>query len=129
MTEPNKTYETGQPWVIYKYGRTHDLWWPFWTSTRFLGYGAIDAECAICGDRTVLKAKMPRFGPIPVNRDDPLGRHPVRVAYLKQHEHPDRKHPITWARPLLNPAALSPQTDVLEVIQRRVVNPLKGEEP
>lgn len=123
------TYEVGQPWVIYRYGRTHDGWWPPLSSTRVMGRAKIDVECAICGNRSVLTFRMPRFGPIPPNTGDPQGRHPARVAYLKAHAHPDRKHPITWAKPLANPAALQGKTDVLDVIKRRVINPLRGEEP
>lgn len=128
-TERVETYEVGQPWVIYRYGLTHDGWWPLWNSTRILGRARISVECAVCGNRRVLSIRMPRFGPVPPNPDDPQGRHPLRVAYLAEHAHPDRQHPMTWARPLANPAALRGKTDVLEVIQRRVVNPLIGEEP
>lgn len=123
-----ETYETGQPWVIYRYGRTHDGWWPPFSSTRVMGRAKIDVECAICGNRSVLSFRIPRFGSIPVNSDDSQGRHPARVAYLKEHEHPDRKNPLTWARPLRNPEALlQRQMSIEEVIRRRV--PLQGEEP
>lgn len=37
--------ETGQPWVIYTYGRTHDGWWPLWSSTRVLGRARVGLEC------------------------------------------------------------------------------------
>jgi hypothetical protein len=124
-----ETFEVGQPWVIYRYGRTHDGWWPWWSSTRVIGKFKIDVECSICGDRSVLSARMPRYGPVPRNEGDPKGRHPVRVAYLDAHVHKDRQHPLLWERPLANPAALQGKTDLLEVIQRRVVNPLKGDEP
>ena len=124
-----ETFEVSQPWVIYRYGRTHDGWWPLWSSTRVLGRARIDVECSICGDRTVLSIRMPRFGPVPVHPGDPQGRHPARVAYLDAHVHKDRQHPLTWERPLANPAALQGKTDLLEVIQRRVINPLNNDEP
>jgi len=97
MSAGKQTFEVGQPWVVYSYGRTHDLWWPFWNSTRWLGRACIVAECAVCGDRTPLWYRIPRFGPI---LDQ--GPHPVRVAYLAEHAHPDRGSPMSWAKPLLN---------------------------
>jgi hypothetical protein len=97
MSGGRTTYETAQPWVIYHYGRTHDAWWPFWSSTRVLGRACVEAECAVCGDRTPLWFRIPRFGEI-VDR----GHHPKRVAYLAEHAHPDRPHPMAWAKPLLN---------------------------
>jgi hypothetical protein len=93
-------YETDQPWVTYHYGRTHDLWWPLWSSTRVLGRACIVVQCAVCGDTTPIWLRIPRFAPIPDN-----GHHPKRLAYLKAHEHPDRGAPMSWQLPLLNPAA------------------------
>jgi hypothetical protein len=94
------TFETDQPWVIYHYGRTQDGWWPFWNSTRVLGRSCIVAECAVCGDKTEIWMKIPRFGAIPDR-----GPHPLRLKYLAEHKHPDRGSPMSWARPLLNPEA------------------------
>jgi hypothetical protein len=91
------TYEVGQPWVVYHFGRTHDAWWPLWSSTRVLGRACVVCECAVCGDRTALWMRMPRIRAI-VDR----GHHPKRVAYLAAHAHPDRPHPMSWAKPLLN---------------------------
>lgn len=102
MAEIMETYETTQPWVVYVYGRTHDLWWPPWSSTRVLGHMKIECQCCICGDSTVLKLKMPRFGPI-----EDRGRHAARVAYLEKHRHPlQQTAPETWVWPLRNAAAL-----------------------
>lgn len=100
----HETYETTQPWVTYRFGLTHDRWWPFWNSTRVLGRCRIACTCMVCGDRTVLSLRIPRFGEIaePVS-----GRHPAREKYLADHRHPDRGHPMSWALPLLNPAAHS----------------------
>jgi hypothetical protein len=93
------TAEATQPWVLYHYGRTHDGWWPIWSSTRFLGRAAIDVECIVCGDRSVVRFRMPRFGPVP----PPVGgRHPSRQRYLDEHAHPERGAPMSWARPLAN---------------------------
>lgn len=94
------TYDTDQPWITYHYGRTHDEWWPFWSSTRVLGLARIGVACMVCGDSSVLTVRLPRFGPVP-----DVGKHPKRTAYLVAHEHPDRGHPMSWAVPLRNMAA------------------------
>lgn len=94
-------YDTDMPWIIYTYGRIHDRWWPFWRSSRILGRAAIGVECAVCGRRRVVVAKMPRFGPV-----NPSGtEHPERVRFKLDHLHREKPHPMAWARPLLNSAA------------------------
>lgn len=120
-----ETYETDQPWVCYRYGRTHDKWWPLWSSTRVLGRAGIDAECCVCGDRTTLWLKMPRFGPVPKPKG---GRHPARLRYLKAHLHPDQGHPISWARPLRNLAAFGPQGLNLDLLAARLEAELNASE-
>lgn len=100
MPEGHSTYEIDQPWVVYHYGRTHDLWWPFWSSTRVLGRACIVAQCAVCGDRTPLWIRIPRFGTV-----ESEGNAPIRNRYLAAHAHPDRGAPMSWKLPLLNPAA------------------------
>lgn len=96
------TFETTQPWVLYHYGLTHDLWWPFWTSTRVLGHARIGMECMVCGEYRVARIRMPRFGPVP---PPPGGRHRLREQFLAEHRHPDRGAPMSWALPLANLAA------------------------
>jgi hypothetical protein len=96
------TYETTQPWVLYHYGRTHDKWWPFWTSTRVLGRAEIGMQCMVCGEHEVAKIRMPRFGSVP---SPDAGRHPLRQAFLVEHAHPDRGAPMSWVIPLANLAA------------------------
>ena len=94
-------YDADQPWVIYRYGATHDKWWPFWNSTRVLGFAKVECECAICGERHMVKAPIPRFGD-----PNPSGQHhPERIKFLLAHLHRDQPHPMAWAKPLLNPAA------------------------
>lgn len=100
MPPDRQTYETTQPWVVYRYGLTHDLWWPFWNSTRVLGRARIIMECAVCGKQEIATIKVPRFGKV-VDR----GHHPTRQRFLSEHAHPDRGAPMSWAKPLLNPAA------------------------
>lgn len=102
MTGMQSTYETEQPWVVYTFGRTHDRWWPFWRSTRVLGYARIGMQCAVCGQRAEVKIRMPRLGPVP---EPASGRHAARERFLAEHAHPDRGAPMSWALPLLNPAA------------------------
>jgi len=97
-------YETTQPWVTYHYGLTHDRWWPFWNSTRFLGRARMRLACMVCGDQTVVGFRIPRFGPVPEPKG---GRHPLRERYLADHAHPERGHPMSWAVPLRNVAAHS----------------------
>lgn len=94
------TYESAQPWVVYHFGATQDKWWPFWNSTRVLGYAVIGVECAVCGVEKSLRIKVPRFGAV-----EDKGHHPERIAFLTQHEHADRGNPMSWAKPLLNPFA------------------------
>jgi hypothetical protein len=96
----HSTYEVSQPWVAYHYGATHDGWWPLWRSTHVIGRAIIRMECAVCGKRETARLRIPRFGPIPDR-----GPHPVRQQFLVDHAHPDRPHPMAWAKPLLNPAA------------------------
>jgi hypothetical protein len=97
-----ENYDTDQPWVIYRYGRTHDKFWPPWRSSRILGFAKIECECAVCGEKEIVKAPIPRWGdPNPGG-----GHHPRRIKFLLAHLHRDSKrHPMSWAKPLLNPAA------------------------
>lgn len=110
-----QTYETNQPWIVYRYGLTHDKWWPVWSSTRVLGYAKIECECAVCGVREVLKLRMPRFGAVSQPEG---GKHPKRVRFLEAHAHPERPHPMAWEKPLLNPAA-HPQGLDLDLLAMR----------
>lgn len=107
--EGKDTYETTQPWVVYHYGLTHDRWWPLWNSTRVIGRARMELECAVCGERERVSLPIPRFGPVPEPKN---GRHPVRQRFLADHAHPDRGAPMSWARPLLNPAAMSGGLDL-----------------
>lgn len=93
----SQTCETTMPWLVYTYGRIHDQWWPLWRSSRVLGRASIGCQCAICGGTTVVVAKLPRFGPV-----SDRGHHPDRLAFMAEHRHQDRPHPMSWARPLLN---------------------------
>lgn len=108
-------FEQGQPWVVYHYGLTHDRWWPLWSSTRVLGRARVGMECAVCGAHEVASVRIPRFGRV---RD--RGRHPARIAFLLEHSHPDRGAPMSWARPMLNPAAHGPGGIDLDALAMRM---------
>ena len=99
MTKWMERAESSQPWVIYTYGRTHDKWWPAWSSTRVLGRARIGMECCVCGHTEVASIRMPRFGDVP---EPASGRHSAREKFLDEHAHPDRGHPMSWSRPLRN---------------------------
>lgn len=119
--ETRENYDTDQPWVIYRYGMTHDGFWPPWSSTRILGYAKIVCECAVCGRREVKKARIPRFGdPNPTN-----AHHPERLRFLLDHLHPDRPHPMAWAKPLLNPATHGREIDT-DLLRMRLEAELQG---
>lgn len=104
MTAPRhwmERAESTQPWVIYTYGRTHDRWWPLWSSTRVLGRARIGMSCCVCGHTEIASLPMPRFGTVPKPTS---GRHPARERFLTEHAHPDRGNPMSWSRPLRNVA-------------------------
>lgn len=99
MSARHETCETTQSWCVYTYGATTDRWWPLWRSTRVLGYAKIRMECCVCGRFEWARLRMPRFGPVPKPKS---GRHVRREQFLADHTHPDRGHPMSWARPLRN---------------------------
>lgn len=118
------TAETTQPWVVYHYGLTHDRWWPLWTSTRVLGRARIVMECAVCGGRETASLKIPRFGRVPAPA---TGRHPVRERFLAAHTHPDRGAPMSWAKPMLNPAAHGSGVDLAALMMRLSADRLRDD--
>jgi hypothetical protein len=82
------TVEVTQPWVTYTYGMTHDLWWPFWNSTRVLGKAKVLMRCIACQTEEVAVLKMPRFRPV-----EDRGSHPLRTKFLSEHQN------CRWSRP------------------------------
>lgn len=92
-----QTAEVEMPWVVYTYGRIHDSWWPLWRSSKVLGRAAVGVECAVCGENSVIVAKMPRFADI-----GERPKHPERIRFMLAHIHKDRGHPMSWSKPLLN---------------------------
>jgi hypothetical protein len=111
-----RTAEVTQPWVVYTYGLSHDLWWPPKTSTRWTGRAKIRITCAVCGVDEVCTLRIPRWGKVP---EPPTGRHPARQRFLDDHAHPDRGLLMTWALPLLNPAAAPGGLDLTDLLRHR----------
>ncbi len=97
------TYETSQPWVVYHYLTTD-------RRARITGRSKIECECAVCGERLLVKLRIPRFGAISKPEG---GRHVERLRFLRDHVHADSgRHPMSWVRPLLNIAALTGGIDL-----------------
>lgn len=93
--ERRHTYETDQPWVTWLFLSTD-------RETRITGRSRIQAHCLVCRDRTTLRIRIPRCGPV----QEPVGgRHEQRVRYLLEHAHAGLRDPRDWAEPLGNPAA------------------------
>ena len=118
-----QTFETAQPWVVYTYGLTHDRWWPFWNSTRVLGRARIGLTCCVCGHKEVASLRMPRVGKI-----EDRGHHPERLRFLREHRHPDRGHPMSWALPMLNMAVHEGGLD-LDLFAARLEADLNEDQP
>lgn len=93
--ELRQTYETTAPWVTW-------LWLSSDRETRITGRSLLQLTCAVCGKRETVRIRIPRVGPVPEPID---GIHPARKAAIARHAHPERGHPMSWAKPLLNPAA------------------------
>ncbi len=74
-----ETYDTDQPWVIYRYLSTD-------RETRITGRSRIQCECAVCGTRKTLRLKIPRFGKITEPKG---GKHVERLRFLREHLHAD----------------------------------------
>lgn len=108
------TYETTAPWVTW-------LWLSTDRETRITGRSRMQLTCAVCGKQEIVRIRIPRIGPVPA---PPNGIHPERTAAIQRHAHPDRGHPMSWAKPLLNwdahPGGLS--TDLLAMRLQADIN-------
>lgn len=93
-------YDTDAPWIC---------WWFLTTDrmTRITGRSKVQMECVICGGQETIKIKIPRFGPVVQE-----GKHPERARFILEHMHPDRGHPMSWAKPLRNLAAIGNTIDL-----------------
>lgn len=95
-------YDTDQPWIVWTYLSTD-------ARTRVTGRSAIRMECCVCGEQETVRIAIPRVGPIP---EPPGGRHAERVRFMLAHLHPDKGHPMSWAKPLRNLAAMGGVIDL-----------------
>jgi hypothetical protein len=91
--EGAERYDTDQPWICWRFLTTD-------ARTRVTGRSVILMDCCVCGRTRKVRFRIPRFGP--VGRE---GKHPERIRFLLDHLHPDKGHPMSWARPLRNPFA------------------------
>lgn len=106
MPKHTKTYLTDQPWIVIEYPLTDR------EADILVGEDFVLLHCAICGDRTRWDFTLPSKGDPVWDRIGETG-HPegrkrtdaYRIDHL--HEVLQKENPlISWARPLLNPAAL-----------------------
>jgi hypothetical protein len=88
-------YDTDQPWICWQFLSPD-------ARTRITGRSAIRMDCCVCGAIQISHIRIPRFGPVPV---PPGGRHAERLRFMLDHLHPDKGHPMSWAKPLRNPFA------------------------
>lgn len=93
--EGAERYDTDQPWICWRFLTTD-------ARTRITGRSAIVMDCCVCGRAQKVRIRVPRFGPIPA---PPGGRHAERIRFMLDHLHPDKGHPMSWAKPLRNPFA------------------------
>ena len=91
--EGAERYDTDQPWICWRFLNTD-------ARTRITGRSVVLMDCCVCGRREKLRIKIPRFGPVPI---PPGGRHAERLRFMLDHLHPDKGHPMSWAKPLRNP--------------------------
>src|SRR5262245_1963345 len=89
--EEAERYDTDQPWICWRFLN-------FDARTRITGRSVILMDCCVCGEKRKVRIRMPRFGAVPDN-----GRHPERLKFMFDHLHPDKGHPMSWAKPLRNP--------------------------
>lgn len=86
-------YDTEQPWICWTFLSTD-------ARTRITGRSVILMDCCVCGRKRKVRIRLPRFGPVPDN-----GKHPERLRFMLDHLHPEKGHPMSWAKPLRNPFA------------------------
>lgn len=93
---PKDTYEVGQPWVTYHYPYDDRQ-----ATLRGL-FALVEMSCLVCGGTEEWKV---RWGQQRKIKHDHRGYAMERVKFLADHAHPDRGHPMSWAKPLGNVAA------------------------
>jgi hypothetical protein len=93
LAEGAERYDTDQPWICWRFLCTD-------ARTRITGRAVIDMDCCVCGQHRKVRLSLPRFGSVPVQ-----GRHPEWLRFMLDHLHPEKGHPMSWAKPLRNPWA------------------------
>lgn len=92
-TDGAERYDTEQPWVCWRFLSTD-------ARTRITGRSKILMDCCVCGKKRLVTIRLPRFGPV-----QDRGQHAERIRFKLDHLHPDKGHPMSWAKPLRNPFA------------------------
>jgi hypothetical protein len=100
--EGAERYDTDQPWICWRFLSTD-------ARTRITGHSTVLMDCCVCGRREKVRIRISRFGPVPM---PPGGRHVERLRFMLAHLHPDRGHPMSWAKPLRNVAAMGGKIDL-----------------
>jgi hypothetical protein len=90
-TSLSERYDTDEPWICWRFLTTD-------RRTRLTGRSVVLLDCCVCGQTRKVRIRIPRFGPIPDR-----GEHPERIRFKLDHLHPDKGHPMSWAKPLRNP--------------------------
>ena len=93
--EGAERYDTDQPWICWTFLSTD-------ARTRITGRSVVRMDCCVCGAIQKSHIRIPRFGPVSA---PPGGRHAERLRFMLAHLHPDKGHPMSWAKPLRNPFA------------------------
>lgn len=99
-TDGAERYDTDAPWVCWQFLSTD-------ARTRVTGRMVVLMDCCVCGESRKLRLRIPRTGAIPER-----GKHPARARFILDHLHPDRGNPMSWAKPLRNPAAFANGIDL-----------------
>lgn len=120
MSKRHETYETTHPWVCYTY--LHDD-----AEADRLGYTEIEMECCVCGEKRMVRFKLPTTAELDAMNLAPGHKHAERVQFLTDHNHRPLPHALTWAKPLRNVAAHSETMDVLQTVARRATEEAKDE--
>lgn len=111
-------YDTDQPWICWRFLTTD-------ARTRLTGRSVVLMDCCVCGEREKVCIRIPRFGAVPA---PPGGRHVERMRFMLKHLHPDKPHPIAWAKPLRNLAAFGPGGLDLDLLAMRLEADLRAAE-
>lgn len=98
--EGAERYDTDAPWICWRFLTTD-------ARTRITGRMVVLMDCCVCGETRKLRLKIPRVGDTTTQ-----GKHPARAQFILDHLHPDKGHPMSWAKPLRNPFGISGSIDL-----------------